>query len=692
MSSAPIVDRIRIIPRPNDFLDRNVGASGEVFFNSATNSLRVYSGKDRSGFEIARADLDNIDNDAFTAKATAAGVGADGIDSIYTEDQSLDWAKGSYDFGNNIIKYANAVQLESELANYSPSTYHGMTMHVHETGALYYAHAGEWRKLLTDTSHNDAVSAGYTDPLGSAAYSNNYEDLDNLPTIPSDISDLSDDTNAILQSLTDLGISDGTVGQVLTTDGNGSFTFQDSVGGVSDAFSTVLSDDGTFNVGSDQTIPILGSTHISTEVVTDSGELTIKLDSFPIGFLSNVSSSSPTTGQVLKWDGSQWAPGTDIAEGGSGLDADTLDGFDGTYYLDYTNFTNTPSVATLTSFSIGNEPAASGDGAISYDNTTGVFRYTPPDLSSFLTSVAFADLTSKPTTIAGYGITDAFDGDYDNLTNAPDSILDFGISDGTVGQVLTTNGAGLFTFTTVSSGGAGASTFLELSDTPASFGTAGQIVAVNGTGDGLIFVNDQTGAGEANQNAFSNVAVSGQSTVSADTATDTLNISAGSGISITTDAGTDTVTITSTVSAGATAFTGLSDASSASLTIDKIYEPAIAMLRVTSSGTSAYLFNSHYSGNNPTIYALAGTTIAFDLGNIPGHPFEIQNPQGDPYNTNLVHVASNGTVSTGSAAQGKTSGTLYWRIPESISGNYRYQCQSHAPMVGTITVKRLSVI
>lgn len=78
MSSAPIVDRIRIIPRPNDFLDRNVGASGEVFFNRATNSLRVYSGNDRSGFEIARADLNNVTDAAFLAKATAAGVGSGG--------------------------------------------------------------------------------------------------------------------------------------------------------------------------------------------------------------------------------------------------------------------------------------------------------------------------------------------------------------------------------------------------------------------------------------------------------------------------------------------------------------------------------------------------------------------------------------------------------------------------------------
>jgi hypothetical protein len=60
MSSAPIVDRIRLVPRPQDFLDRNVGSSGELFFSRDTNSLRVYSGKDRGGFEVARSDLENI--------------------------------------------------------------------------------------------------------------------------------------------------------------------------------------------------------------------------------------------------------------------------------------------------------------------------------------------------------------------------------------------------------------------------------------------------------------------------------------------------------------------------------------------------------------------------------------------------------------------------------------------------------
>ena len=65
----------------------------------------------------------------------------------------------------------------------------------------------------------------------------------------------------------------------------------------------------------------------------------------------------------------------------------------------------------LTDLSIGTEGSASGDGEIAYNNTTGVFTYTPPDLSIYLTNVAFADLTTTPTTLAGYGITDAFTAD-----------------------------------------------------------------------------------------------------------------------------------------------------------------------------------------------------------------------------------------------------------------------------------------
>jgi hypothetical protein len=65
-----------------------------------------------------------------------------------------------------------------------------------------------------------------------------------------------------------------------------------------------------------------------------------------------------------------------------------------------------------------------------------------------------------------------------------------------------------------------------------------------GDGSGLTGISGI--GGEPNQNAFSNIAVSGQSTVAADTATDTLTLVAGTNVTITTNATTDSVTINST--------------------------------------------------------------------------------------------------------------------------------------------------
>lgn len=57
-------------------------------------------------------------------------------------------------------------------------------------------------------------------------------------------------------------------------------------------------------------------------------------------------------------------------------------------------------------------------------------------------------------------------------------------------------------------------------------------------------------------NAFGTIAVSGQTSVEADAASDTLTLVAGSGITITTDAGTDSVTITSSAGGGNVSNTG----------------------------------------------------------------------------------------------------------------------------------------
>ena len=141
-------------------------------------------------------------------------------------------------------------------------------------------------------------------------------------------------------------------------------------------------------------------------------------------------------------------------------------------------------------------------------------------------------------------------------------------------------------------------------------------------------------------------------------------------------------------------FSGTTDATTAAITIDEVAYSAITRLEVTASGTSAYLF-TQYTGNNPTIYAISGTTIAFNIQSGGSHPFQIRtavSPGGAAYDTGLVHVATDGTVTTGASAQAKTSGTLYWRIPVGTTGNYAYQCTNHTPMQGVITIKDISGI
>ena len=87
--------------------------------------------------------------------------------------------------------------------------------------------------------------------------------------------------------------------------------------------------------------------------------------------LSDVSTSSPTAGQVLKWSGTEWLLlQIQTASSGSGIALTDL------------------SVSTATNFGAGNP---------TYNTSTGVFLFTPPDLSSYST---FSGNYSDPTRIA----------------------------------------------------------------------------------------------------------------------------------------------------------------------------------------------------------------------------------------------------------------------------------------------------
>ena len=115
-----------------------------------------------------------------------------------------------------------------------------------------------------------------------------------------------------------------------------------------------------------------------------------------------------------------------------------------------------------------------------------------------------------------------------------------------------------------------------------------------------------------------------------------------------------------------------------------------ATIDVTASGSSAYLFNSHYSGNNPTLYLRAGHTYAFNLQQGGSHPFFLQTVSGgysagNAYSTGLTHVTTAGTVTTG-AVGAQSSGVLYIEVPSGSSSTIYYVCQNHSSMAGKIVL------
>ena len=235
-----VIDRIRIIPRPDDFLDRNVGSSGEVFFNRATNSLRVYSGNDRGGFELAKADLSNVD----------------------ITNEAINWQT-----------YNTVDTLPESSSNI------GMIAYVSADDQIYFATSSGWQQLSGS---------------GGGA---SVDVSDNAPSQPA-------------------------AGNLWFNTSNGKLY--------------IYINDGDSNQWVQPAIPVFSGNY------DDLNNKPVLVSS--IGDLADVdTTTAPQTGEVLKWNGSTWAPGTDIAAGGAGVDADTLDGQDSAYYLNYDNFTNTPT-------------------------------------------------------------------------------------------------------------------------------------------------------------------------------------------------------------------------------------------------------------------------------------------------------------------------------------------------------------
>ena len=154
------------------------------------------------------------------------------------------------------------------------------------------------------------------------------------------------------------------------------------------------------------------------EIASDLHALSNTVASFSLDDLVDVTASGAAVQQIIKYNGTSWVLDTDVVS---------------------------------TSFTVQTN-AASGGGALTYDNSTAIFQYTPPDLSGFLTSLG---------SIGGHTDVD--------VTGAAN------------GKILKYNGA---SWEVADDNTTAASAFVSLTDTPNSF-SANKWIKVNAGGTAL---------------------------------------------------------------------------------------------------------------------------------------------------------------------------------------------------------------
>ena len=367
---APVVDRIRIIPRPNDFLDRQVGNSGEVFFDKQSKSLRLFSGDTPGGFKVLTPA--NITNELYQSGISTVtynvtvGLDPSGIesgnkyfiDTVYKPALSLvvgyTYVFTQDDQTNEFYPNAQGGTVNQHPLNFSSDNLNGVlgggTSYTNDV--IYRLEGKEvtqakyWEDFATSTNRSVQITITSATPKTLYYWCQQHQNMGNTITVANpgtgagggttvDVSETVPDspsagniwfnsTNGKIYVYIDDGDSQQWVQPVIPGVGQ-------AQQGVVNAFSSIkLSDSSQMDAVGQDTITFVDGPGI--EITNDSTNNTI------------IISATATGG------------------GGGGVD--------------------------LTAFSVGTEASASGDGAISYNNLTGVFTYTPPDLSSYLTSIS----------------------------------------------------------------------------------------------------------------------------------------------------------------------------------------------------------------------------------------------------------------------------------------------------------------
>lgn len=249
----------------------------------------------------------------------------------------------------------------------------------------------------------------------------------------------------------------------------------------------------------------------------------------------------------------------------------------------YSANTATGITLTGTQFAISTVPAANGG--------TGQSSYTTGDLLYASGSTALSKLAGVATgnVLLSGGIATAPAWGKVGLATHVSGTLEIGnggtgiTGTPTNGQLLIGNGTG-YTLAGITAGtaisvtnGAGSISIANAGVTNAVAGTGISVSASTGS---VTFTNTDLGS---SQDIFKNIAVSGQSTIVADSNNDTLTLVAASGTSITTDASTDTITFTNT---GVTSIGGTTNQITASASTGAVTLSLPSTINVNTTGNA----------------------------------------------------------------------------------------------------------
>ena len=388
------------------------------------------------------------------------------------------------------------------------------------------------------------------------------------------------------------------------------------------------------NIGDDVRVRIMSERPLGTQS-GGAGATTI-------GGLNDVDVTGLTTGQVLKWNGTQFTPAADATGGGGGSSltiqdegsalstaATTLNFVGSAVTATGTGATKTITITgggsgiALTDLSVGSEGTASGNGAIAYNSGTGVFTYSPPTLNG-LTNAGDVDFGTNKILYSNH---------YAQLADLPSATTYHGM-------FAHVHGTGKAYY-------AHAGNWVPLADesqltldgltgVSTSGVTSGQVLKYNGTS--WAPAADASGSGGI---ALGDISVGSEGTASGDG-------------SLAYNNSTGVFTYTPPV-------------------IPSVALPDDQEFGVTASGASAYTFSGGATGNNPTLTFERGKTYRFDV-NASGHPFMIRVSSGGSDYTNGVENA------------GTQSGAVYFTVPDDAPNSLVYQCSVHAAMVGTINI------